>query len=133
MRGFFENRLQIRLDGSGLVSHGLKSCSCQTAFAQYCGRHLFTGPASGGNAQRALQFPEILYSGLCGLADLLVGYSVANTDVHNFLIPLRLDDIQSQMRMIVNSITYKPRHGRYGIIGCRAPVTKVLWPDPALL
>jgi hypothetical protein len=111
MRGFLEAGLQISLAGRGLVPHGLKSCPGQAALAQDFGSHLLARPTPGSNAQFTLQSPQILNSGPGGLSDLLIGYRVADTHVHDFSVFLSVDNIQSQMRMIVNSIKYKPRHG----------------------
>jgi hypothetical protein len=93
-----------RLSGSAwLVSYRLKSRLGLPTFAQDLGRHLFAGSATHGNAQLTLEAPQILNPGLGGLADLLVGYRITDTNVHAAM--------ETQMRMIVNSIKYKPRHG----------------------
>ena len=46
-----------------------------------------------------------------GLTDLLVRDCVADADVHDSIaVQLNLATLKVKMRMIVNSITYKPRH-----------------------
>ena len=62
------------------------------------------------DAKVFLQLPKTCHTGLCCLADLFVGDRVANTDVHTFQWLVISHNIEPQMRMIVNSITYKPRH-----------------------
>ena len=62
------------------------------------------------DAKLFLQLPKTRHARLCCLADLFVGDRVANTDVHTFQWLMISTNIQPQMRMIVNSITYKPRH-----------------------
>ena len=109
--GLFETGLQIYSGGSGLVSHRLKTCPRLAALAQDLGSHFLARPTPGSNAQFTLQLPQILNTGLDGLSNLLVGYRVADADVHDFSVFLSVACIQTQMRMIVNSIKYKPRHG----------------------
>jgi hypothetical protein len=67
-----------------MVANRLKSGLGPPTFAQDLGRHLFAGPASGRDAQLALEPPQILDSGLYSLVDLLVGNRVADADVHDF-------------------------------------------------
>ena len=132
MRGFLKMDYRYFLTACGLacglVRHRLKSCSRLAALAQDLGSHFLAGPATCSNAQLTLKFPQILNPGLRSLSNLFVGYRVADADVHDFSVFLSTDDIQSQMRMIVNSIKYKPRHAcrSVGPAGARLQ-TKSAW------
>jgi hypothetical protein len=109
--GLFETGLQIYSGASGLVAHGFESCPRLAALAQDLGSHFLARPTPGGNAQFTLQLPQILNTGLGSLSNLLIGYRVADANVHDFSVFLSVASIQTQMRMIVNSIKYKPRQG----------------------
>jgi len=45
---------------------------------------LLAGATIGGDAERALQSPQIMHTSVCRLADLLVGNGVTDADVHDF-------------------------------------------------
>jgi hypothetical protein len=65
-----------------LVSNRLKPDLSLPTFPQNLGCHLLARPTPCGNAQLTLQVPQILNPGLGGLADLLIGNRIADTNVH---------------------------------------------------
>lgn len=68
--------------------------------------HEFSAAAAQrGDGQLTLQFTKAVRAGCNGLANLLVGDRVANTDVHGLSGVLKLSVIPTQMIMIVNSVT----------------------------
>ena len=99
----------------GLYRRGALSGSLSAVFGarmlpQDVDRHLTAFAAIRGHAKLLLQLPQTRDAGLGRLADLFVGDRVANTDVHTFQWLMISHNIEPEMRMIVNSITYKPRH-----------------------
>jgi hypothetical protein len=84
-----------------LVSNRLKLRLMPPILPQYLRSHLLASPAPNGNSKFPLQAPQVLNTRLRSLANLFVGDSIADTYIHAL--------IQNQMRMIVNSITHKPR------------------------
>jgi len=84
MRGFLETGWAQCLADSRLVAHRLKPGFRLPTFTQNLGRHFLARPATRGNAQIALESPQILNPGFGGFADLLIGNRVADTDVHDF-------------------------------------------------
>ena len=81
--GLFDVCLNLNLGEGGLVDHGLREFG-SPGFLEYFGRRIHAGSAAGGYAELALQVPDGACAGLRGFANLLIGDSVANTDVHKF-------------------------------------------------
>ena len=70
--------------GGGLKHDWLKCPGVPPRFLQNLGRCFRAGAAASGNAEFALQVPDTFRAGLRGFANLLIGDSVADTDVHKF-------------------------------------------------
>ena len=99
----------------GLYRRGALSGSLSAAFGvrmfpQDVDGRLAALAAIRGHAKLLLQLPQTRDARLGRPADLFVGDRVANTDVHTFQWLMISTDIGPQMRMIVNSIKYKPRY-----------------------
>ena len=85
-----------------------------SVFRQDLGRRFHAGTAARGHAELFLQSPQVRRAGSSSLADLLVRDRVTDADVHENQPVSVCRVIQSQMRMIVNSIKYNPRRGYVG-------------------
>ena len=91
----------------GNVHHRLRG-RAPSVFRQDLRRRFLAGTAARGDTELRLQAPQVCRTVFSGGPDLLVGNSVADADVHENQPVSAFERIQTQMRMIVNSIKYNP-------------------------
>lgn len=88
---------QVALGQGRLVNHGLRGDRAIARFMKDFCSHLLAGSAAGGDAKRRLQVPKRPRTSGGGPANLLIGYGVADTYVHDF------NHLLHQQQLILNA------------------------------